>query len=203
MNRRDLPPIGILLGLALIVVSTRLYPGGTLDDPAAAGFDWSRVYLTQVFRPIALNGQVNAARPFAVAGLWLYCASMAALFWQLGKRMGSTRHGKWVEISGIAAMVYTALTVTRMHDLMVTIALVLFVAADLVMLAWLLRQRWLPELTAGIASLALLLVAAFIYYGKVGMAALPALQKVSALSSAAWLLWLQRRCAYRLLSPFP
>src|SRR5262245_1931010 len=123
MNKRHVPLICVLLAFALMLVATRLYPDGTLDnDPTVAGFDWSRPYLTQLFRPIALNGEVNAARPYAVAGMWLFCIGMAELFRQLAKEMTATRHGKWVNIFGIASMVYAALTVTGMHDLMVTIA---------------------------------------------------------------------------------
>src|SRR5262249_22102586 len=66
---------------------------------------------------------------------------MAELFRQLAHVMGLTRHGKWVRIFGMAAMVYAALTVTRMHDLMVTIALAFFVGAEIVFLHLVLPRR--------------------------------------------------------------
>ena len=193
MNKRQGPLICVLLALALLLVATRFYPGGTLDDPTVVGFDWSRHYLTHLLRPVALNGQQNAAMPYAVAGMWLFCVGMAELFRQLAKGMAASRHGKLVQIFGIAAMVYAALTVTRMHDLMVTIALVFFVAAEIVLLDWLWRRRQWPQWTAGMAHLALLLTAAFVYYKQVGLVALPALQKLVFLSGATWLLWLHRR----------
>ena len=200
MSRRKLPLICVLLGLALVLVATRLYPGGTLDDPTAVGFDWSRVYLTQLFRAVALNGQVNAAMPYAVVGMWLFCIGMAELFRQLAKGMTPTRHGKCVQIFGIAAMVYAALAVTRMHDLMVTIALVFFVAADIVLLDWLWKRRRLPQWIAGLTSLALLLTASFVYYRQVALAVLPTLQKLVFLSSVSWLMWLHKRSAMPLTS---
>jgi hypothetical protein len=181
--------------LALILVATRLYPGGTLDDPTVVGFDWSRHYLTQLFRPVALNGEMNAGRPYAAVAMWLFCVGMAELFRQLAKEMGSTTHGKWVRIFGIATMVYAALTVTRMHDLMVTIALVFFISAEVVLLHWLWRRSQLPQWTAGIANLALLLTAAFVYYGQVAMVVLPTLQKLVFLSSVGWLFWLHKSSA--------
>jgi hypothetical protein len=192
MNKRQLPLIGVLLGFALILVATRFYPGGTLDDPTAVGFDWSRNYLTNLFRPSALNGQKNAAMPYAVAGMWLICGGMAELFRQLAKGMASTWHAKWVRIFGIAAMVYAALTVTPMHDLMVTIALVFLVAAEMVLLDWLWQRRQFPQWIAGMAHLALLLSATFVYYREVAMVALPTLQKLVFLSLTGWLLWLHR-----------
>jgi len=35
MSKRQLPLICVLLALALVLVATRFYPGGTLDDPSA------------------------------------------------------------------------------------------------------------------------------------------------------------------------
>jgi hypothetical protein len=200
MNKRRFPFICVLMGFALILVATLFYPGGTLDDPTVVGFDWSHHYLTNLFRSVALNGQKNAAMPYAVAGMWLFCIGIAELFRQLAKEMASARHGKWVQIFGIAAAVYAALAVTRMHDLMVTIALVFFAAAEMVLLDWLWRRRQLPLWIAGMTNLALLLTAAFVYYREVAMVALPTLQKLVFLSSASWLLWLHKRTATALAS---
>jgi hypothetical protein len=130
--------------------------------------------------------------PYAVAGMWLICVGMAELFRQLAKGMGSTWHAKWVRIFGIATSVYAALTVTPMHDLMVTIALVFLVAAEMVLLDWLWQRRQFPLWIAGMANLALLLSAAFTYYREVAMVALPTLQKLVFLLSTGWLLWLHR-----------
>ena len=88
MNKRRVPLICVLLALALVLVATRFYPGGTLDDPTVVGFDWSRHYLTHLFRPVALNGQQNAAMPYAVAGMWLFCVGMAELVPAIGTRNG-------------------------------------------------------------------------------------------------------------------
>ena len=132
--------------------------------------------------------------------MWLFCLGMAELFRQLAKGMAPSRHGKWVQIFGIAGTVYAALTVTAMHDLMVTIALVFFVAAEIALLDWLWRRRQLPQWIAGVANLALLLTAAFVYYRGVATVALPTLQKLVFLSSAGWLLWLHKRSAEALAS---
>src|SRR5947209_9688461 len=131
MDKRKVPLVCVLLALALVLIATRLYPGGTLDDPTAVGFDWWRNYLTQLFRPVALNGEANAARPYAIAGVWLFSIGIAELFRQLAAGLASTRHAKWVRIFGIASAVYAALTVTRMHDLMVMIAAGFTIAADI------------------------------------------------------------------------
>jgi hypothetical protein len=107
--------------------------------------------------------------------------------------MATTRHGKWVNIFGIATMVYAALTVTRMHDLMVAIALVFFILVELVLLDWLWRRRQLPQWIAGVANLVLLLTTSFVYYGQIATVVLPTLQKLVFLSSVSWLFWLHKR----------
>ena len=199
-SKRQIPLICVLVALVLFLVATRLYPGGTLDDPTVKGFDWSRNYLTQLFRPAALNGQPNSARPCAIAGMWLLCVGIAELFRQLAKDMAPSRHSKWVQISGIATTVYAALTVTRMHDLMLTISLGFLVAVDIVLLHWLGQRRQLPQWVAGMATLALLLITSFVYYRHVYYQqmvslVLPALQKLVFLSSVCWLLWLHKSAA--------
>jgi hypothetical protein len=180
---RDVPLACVLLGLASILVATRLYPD----------FDWSRHYVTNLFRPLALNGQPNIARPYAIAGMWLFCLGVAELFRQLASAIEPAKHATWVRIFGIAGAVYAAFTVTRMHDLMVTISIGFFVAAEIVLLDWVWRRRRRPEWMAGAASLALLLLAAFAYYRQVATVILPLLQKLVFLSSSGWLLWLQRQ----------
>jgi hypothetical protein len=193
MDKRKIPLVCVLVALSLVGIATQLYGGGTLEDPTAVGFDWRRNYLTQLFRPLAVSGAANAARPYAIAGMWIFCVGIAELFRQLADRMMSTWHGKWVRIFGIAAMVYAALTVTRMHDLMVTIASVFTVLADVVLLDWLWRRRQMPQCIAGIATLALLLVASFIYQRQVAWAVLPTLQKLVFLCSVGWLFWIHKR----------
>jgi len=192
MTKQNMPLICVLLAVALVLGATRLYPGGTLENPRAVGFDWSHNYLTQLFRPAAVNGQANTGRPWAIAGMWLFCCGIGELFRRLARQMVSTWHGKWVRIFGTAAMAYASLTVTRMHDLMVTIATVFFVCAAVVLLHWLWSRRRLPQCIAGIANLILVLTASFVYYGQIALATLPALQKLVFLSSAAWLFWLAK-----------
>jgi hypothetical protein len=200
MNKRQIPLICFLLGFALMLYATRLYPGGLPEDRTVIGFDWSRHYLTNLFRPLALNGETNASRPWAVAGMWMYCVGLAELFRQLSLDMKGARHGKWVQIFGIATAVYAALTVTRMHDLMLTIAIGFFAAAQLVLMDWLWRRRQLPQFIVGLAHLGLLLAACISYYGDLAVVALPHLQKLTFLSSAGWLWWVHRGGARGLAS---
>jgi hypothetical protein len=189
MNKRQVPLVCFLLGFALMVAATLFYPGGTVEDRTVVGFDWSRHYLTNLFRPLALNGETNTARPWAVAGMWMYCAGLAELFRQLAQAMGSTRRGKWVQIFGVATAVYAALSVTRLHDLMINISVGFFAAAQVILMEWLWRRRQLPQFIAGLGHLALLLAACVVYYGEVATVARPHLQKLTFLSSAGWLLW--------------
>lgn len=89
-------------------------------------------------------------------------------------------------------MVYAALAVTRMHDLMVTMALGFFVSTKVVLPNWLWRRRQMPKWAAGIANLLLVAGAAIVYYGQVATVVLPTLQKLVFVSPVCWLFWLRK-----------
>jgi hypothetical protein len=44
------------ISVALIVLASQLYPGGSLLDKHAAGFDWSKNFISNLFAPQAING---------------------------------------------------------------------------------------------------------------------------------------------------
>lgn len=87
-------------------------------------------------------------------------------------------------------MVYAALVVTPMHDVLVGVALVFFVTAMVTIFHWLYLERRFQMLAAGIACLALTVGNATMYYGEVLYGFLPIVQKVSVVLWASWLIGL-------------
>ena len=84
-------------------------------------------------------------------------------------------------------MVYAALAVTPMHDVMVGVALLFFVAAMVTTFHGLWLQRRRAMLGAGLACLALVLFNATMYYGDVLYGFLPVVQKLSIVLWVSWL----------------
>lgn len=120
------------------------------------------------------------------------CVSLAVLFKVVSRRATGRALEKTLEIGGIGSMVYAFLVVTPMHNLLVGIALLFFVPAQLaaLRLAYLERRRAL--FWSGLLFLGLLLIAATMYYGNILWHLLPLAQKASMTACAGWLLALQR-----------
>lgn len=184
--RHTFPPIGVLAAAILFVVATSQYPGG---------YDWLGQSVSSLFQPSALNGAPNGARSVAILAVAAFCLSMAVVFDTISRNGPSRFHRKLIQIGGVGAMVYAALAVTPMHNLVINIALVFFVVAIMTTIHQFHVERRVGMIVAGLFCLALTLSNATIYYGDLWYGFLPVVQKVSLVSWAGWLLVAVRRYA--------
>ena len=171
MTLRFLSLFGILVAVALVGVATSLHPG----------WDWSRDYLSTLLRAS------SPARTPAIAGMLIFCVSIAVVFERLARAAESVTSAKLIRIGGIGSMVYAALAFTVMHDLMVTISLGFFVVAVLALLHALYASRELVFLAAGCVCFVVLVASATIYYAELYVVALPWAQRASFGLFAIWL----------------
>jgi hypothetical protein len=183
-----LPLSGVLLSVILFLAAAAQYPGGTTNEPNSVGFQWSRNFISALFQPMALNGQVNPARPLAIAAMLVLCLGLGLAFVCIARNIGSKRHKDALCIAGPGAMVYAFLIVTPMHDLMITMTLAFFAVASGTLLHALTVGKKFGLLVFGIASLIVLGTTAALYYRDISHPYLPLLQKGSALLGAGWLL---------------
>ena len=191
---RHAPTAGIALALVLFGAAARAYPGGTTASRATAGYSWAHNFVSSLFAARALNGAPNAARPLAVAAMLALCGSAAVLFAGLARRAPSRAHRKAVEIGGIGAAVYGVLVVTPMHDLMVDLSLAFSLTAMLATTHGLYVERRRSLALWGAVAVVLTLVAAVMYYGRIGYALLPVVQKAGLAASVAWLVCTYDAC---------
>jgi hypothetical protein len=121
MSRRiKYPLFGVLAATVILVVAAARYPGG---------YDWLDQSISSLFQPSAQNGAQNTSRVLAAVAVLVFCSSIAVVFDTIA-RSGPTRfHRKTIQIAGIGSMVYAALVVTPMHDVLVGVALLFFVTA--------------------------------------------------------------------------
>lgn len=152
------------------------------------GYDWSRDYLSTLFR-----SESTGARMAAIAGMLLLCGSIAAVFVRLARAASSPVAATILRVGGIGSAVYAFLAVTPMHDLMVTISLVFFVFADLALLRALYLGREAGFLVAGSVCFALLTASSAIYYSQQFMFLLPWAQRTLFALLAVWLVMLDHR----------
>jgi hypothetical protein len=176
--RSSFPLLGVLASAVLLVVAAVGYPGG---------YDWLNQSVSSLFQPIALSGSRNSSRSLAALAVFIFCLSTAVMFNTIADSSPSRLHRKIIRIAGIGSMVYTALVVTPMHDLLIGVALLFFVTAMVAIFHWLYLQRRFEMLGAGIACLALTLCNATIYYGELLYGFLPIIQKTSLVLWVSWL----------------
>ena len=176
--RRNIPLFGASLSIAVLVVAAGRYPGG---------YDWLHQSVSSLFQPTTNDGEANEARLLASLGVIGFCASMGIVFAAIAKRGPTRFHRKTVQIAGIGSMVYAALVVTPMHDVLIGVALVFFLTAVLTIAHGLYLDRRLGMLGLGLASLALVLGNATMYYGDLFYGFLPVVQKASLGMWVAWL----------------
>ncbi|MDP5169697.1 MAG: hypothetical protein NWR72_05590 [Bacteroidia bacterium] len=188
---KRLLPVGLLLGLLLLAISARQYPGGYNADPSSMGFYWAHNFFSDLLDPMAINGDPNVARPWAVAGVLAISLSLASFFYRFSERIpygGSARVVRW---SGIAASLFGLLVIIpSQHDIMVLLSgictlLVFFYLMVLVMPS---RQPWLK--VASVVFLMLFYLATAMYFGRWMVEYLPLMQKLLLLIQAGWVVWL-------------
>lgn len=187
--RNHLPLFGIVASLFLLVVSAQYYPGGTAEDSAAIGYDWSRNYISTLFLTMALNGEPNPGRNFAIPGMMLLCGSLGLVFGGISRRPELTWQRKSIEVGGIGSVVYAFLAVvTPLHDLLVTFSVTFFAIAVLALQVWLCQERRIGLFGWGLICLATFVCSLVIYYGNVWMDCLAVAQKLTFAISLVWLL---------------
>ena len=179
LMRRFFPFFGVLSSAVLLVVAAGRYPGS---------YDWVNQSVSSLFQPNALNGEENAARPLSALAVLLFCLSIAVVFATIARKGPTRFHRDTIQIGGIGSMVYAALAVTPMHDLMVGLALLFFMTAMVTIFHWLYLGRRFGMLGAGVVCLAMTLSNATMYYGEVLYGFLPIVQKLSLISWVSWLL---------------
>jgi len=171
--------VGILVAISFLLAATKLYPGG---------FDWERHYISTLLR-----GPAGPARNMAIAGLLIFCVSLAPVFVRLARAEEFSKDAQFIRIGGIGAMVYSALTFTPMHDLMVAISLVFLLAAMVPLARRLYVNREVRFFAAGCVCLAVLISSATIYYTGILVFLLPWAQRLSFSLCALWLVLLDNR----------
>lgn len=170
----------------LFVLGAANYPGGTNLSADTIGYDWSENTISALFQPNALNGTSNPARYYAIPAMFIYFLSLVFIFRLIAQKAASKFHRKTIEIAGIGFAIYAFLVVTPMHNLMVSIALLFFIATVLTILHDLYLRKRMLLLMFGLFSISLPLINAAMYYGDFLYGMLPILQKSGAIACAIW-----------------
>ncbi len=197
-----LPPLLAFAALMLLAMSA--YPGGTWEDPHAAGHSQVRNFLCDLTRPVAINGQPNpTGAKFAELGLYAYVVALGPFFFVTPalfsdkKRLGRMVWicGVLCSLGGIAIVALPSWMVgPRMHGALVLSTAVpgLLAALGATLGAWTTSTPSRPIRLAAAATLVLTAVTVAVFAGQIARGAetttgLPVLEKLAILMSMAWM----------------
>ncbi|MFT4601579.1 MAG: hypothetical protein ACI857_001762 [Arenicella sp.] len=176
----QLPFYGILIFIGLYAYSSGMYPGGSQADAKSVGFDWINNYWCNLTSDLAMNGESNPARPYAISALIILCCSFWFFFWRFAQAyLENVFLEKMMKACSVISMLSAILIFTSFHDSM-TIVSSAFGLPVLIALAIGVYKKHKPFFKwMAIICIVILGVNNYIYYSKTGIEYLPLLQKVS------------------------
>lgn len=191
------PLAGIPCFIILYMIATWYYPGGSQADSHAVGFSWQHNYWCNLLNDKAINGQINPAKPIAIAAMVVLCISLT-VFWCAFPFYTTAKHSyrQTVRYSGSSAMVAASLLGVLEHDWVTNIASLLGVVAVIGTLAILKKERWNFLFGYGIVNVLLVGINNIFYYNVHLIHYLPIIQKITFASFLLWL-WLMTLYAKR------
>lgn len=182
------PLFGTLLFVGLYFVATLFYPGGSQVDIHSKGFSWINNYWCNLLNKNAINGQFNAARPIALAAMFVLCFTLAN-FWYIFPLQAELKKSirLTIQISGALAMTTGMFLFTDQHDIIVNIASFCGLVAMVGTFIGLHKLKWTKLFWLGILNLALIALNNILYYGDGLKLYLPVVQKITFLIFLLWI----------------
>jgi hypothetical protein len=183
-----LPAFGSLLFIVLYFIATLYYPGGSLFDKSAKGFQWTQNYWCNLLNAEALNGMHNTARPIAFAAMFVLAVSLV-LFWYLFPlQAGLNRPQRLMtQVAGLLAMIIGVFVFTDLHDVVINVASSFGLIALGGTFAGLYQLRWQKLFWSGLFILVLIGLNNLLYYDTALRVYLPVVQKLSFLYVLVWI----------------
>ena len=180
------PLLGVFAFAVLYVVAACVYPGGTRADPTLPGFSFVHNYWCDLLDATTYGGHANDARPVARAAMIVFCAGLAVLWMAAPRLFGRAERRAWVvRLAGLGSAAVIPWVGMGFHDLAVQAAGVLGGAAFVTTLTALPAEQGFLR-RSGLGVLALIAVNYFIWETRIGIGALPLVQKVAFAAVLAW-----------------
>jgi len=182
--------IGVVISLILIMIAILIYPGGTMFDETSIGFSWTKNFMSNLFGTRALNGDENPSRIWAYLGMIVLPFTYAIFFINMSKKIPDKNAANIIKYGGVANIVFTFLTVTRWHDIMLIISTALFWTCLVIITVFILKTRL--HLFKFFCIIILLVFYYSVYlWGISDWSLLPIMQKVNFVSSTLLILGLE------------
>ncbi len=183
---------GVIIGTLLLVISTMYYPGGTYENVNSEGYDWANNYISNLLRPLAVNGEANTARPLAILGVLFLTASFGLFFVNFSYRIKIRSASLVIKYFGILATILGFITVVpSMHDLMVTLSSILTLLIFFYITVMVSKSKLTSMKVMSIAFLSTFYFGAYMYFARFQLDYMPIMQKIIFAMKITWVLSLE------------
>ena len=184
--------MGIIIGTFFLILATFHYPGGTYENVNSEGYDWANNYISNLLRPLAVNGTENAARPYAILGVLFLTASFGVFFVKFSNRIKIKSASLVIKYLGILATILGFITVVpSMHDIMVTASSILTLLIFFYITAMVIKSKLSLMKVLSIIFLLTFYFGAYMYFTRSYLEYMPIMQKIIFLMKIVWILSLQ------------
>lgn len=174
--------ICIVISVILMVISTLVYPGGSLLDKNSTGFQWSKNFISNLFAAKAINGSENSSRIWAIIGMLFHSVGYGIFFLNMSKKISARHAAAILKLTGAGNILFSFLIVTPLHDIMVTISSTLFLIGLFYVTVFILKTK-LHLLKFSCIICLLTFYYTLYLYGAGNWGLLAIMQKVSFISS--------------------
>ena len=188
--RKYIVLLAILISTLLLIIASLLYPGGSLYDKQAPGFDWTKNFFSNLFEATAINGQPNPGRIWAVIGMAFHSIGYGLFFRNTARKMPMRHASIVLNTVGIANMVFSFLIATPLHDIMIVVSSTLTLLGIFYITVFTLKTK-LHILKAACILCMLIFYFTLYLYGAGDWGLLAVMQKVSLVVSLALVLGIE------------
>jgi hypothetical protein len=184
--------IGITVGTLLLIISTFYYPGGTNENINSEGYDWANNYISNLLRPLAVNGEENTSRPFGIFGILFLTTSFGLFFVKFSNKIKIRSASLVIKYLGILATIFGLVTVIpSMHDIMVTLSSILTLLIFFYITVMVIKSKLTVMKIMSIVFLLAFYFGAYMYFSRFQLEYMPIMQKIIFLMKIAWVLSLE------------
>jgi hypothetical protein len=184
-----IPVFGIFLFIILYIYAASLYPGSIRDGVETVGFSFTGDYWCDLLDEIALNGEINAARPVALLSTVILSVSLSFFWYYVPFLFREKKKFSFMtRLSGISSMILSIFIFTPYHDTILNFAGILGFTAFILTLIGLSHAGRNFLFSFGFFCLILIFINYAIWNSKEIMEFLPFLQKFTYAFGFAWII---------------
>lgn len=149
--------------VVFMLIAASLYPGGSLLNKNAIGFDWGKNYFSNLFARNAINGSDNPGRIWAILSMVFLSVGFGVFFINSSRKIPSKGSAIILRYIGIANLLFILMIATPYHDLGV-ISIVLTLIGLFIITVFVLKSK-LHVLKIGCIVCLLTYYVFFFFYG--------------------------------------